>query len=335
MMGNLALLGLMAFTALGLSAAGHAAPEPPRLGFPLACLVGQTCEIQHYVDRDAGPEVRDYRCGAQTYEGHNGIDIRLLDMAAQRRGVDVLAAAGGKVARVRDGVADISVRASGAASAVNQECGNGVVIDHGDGWETQYCHMARGSLRVKLRDVVAAGAPIGWVGLSGNTEYPHLHITVRHNTVAVDPFVPIGGQGCAAQEDMWTPAARMAMTYRLGTVLNAGFAAGPVTGEQVEAGGIAVPGRSAPYIVAYVRSIGLQAGDEIELDLKGPDGASLARSRAPPLDRWKAQLVTFVGKKTPAAGWPAGAYSADYRVWRQGSVAVSRRFEIRLAKSSE
>ena len=314
-----------------LSAAAAAALSgSPKLDFPLACVIGRTCEIQHYVDRDPGPGVRDYRCGVQTYQAHNGVDIRVPDMIAQRRGVDVLAAAAGRVARVRDGVADISVRTPGVPSVTNQACGNAVVIDHGSGWETQYCHMARGSVRVKPGDVVAAGAPVGQVGLSGNTEYPHLHLTVRHDGAVVDPFAPVGGLGCAAQADIWTPTARAKMTYKLGSVLNAGFAGGPVTQDQVETGGIAPPGQRAAAVVAYVRAIGLQAGDEIELELKGPDGARLAHSRAPPLDRWKAQWLTYVGKKAPAAGWPGGIYAAEYRILRRGKVAVSRRFELRL-----
>ena len=329
-MRHLTLLGLMAFTGLGLSASGHAAPDGPRLGFPLACVVGQTCEIQHYVDRDAGPGVRDYRCGAQSYEGHNGIDIRLLDMAAQRRGVGVLAAAAGKVTRLRDGVADISIRDPGAASVANQECGNGVAIDHGNGWESQYCHMARGSIGVKSGDTVSAGAPIGRVGLSGNTEFPHLHLTLRRNGVAVDPYAPAGGPGCSAQGDLWTPQARAAMAYKTGAVLNTGFAAGPVTMAEVEAGGIAKPSRAAPYVVAYARGITLQAGDVIKLDLKDPDGISLARSQLPPLDRWKAQHLAYIGKKLPPGGWKPGTYVAEYQVLRQGKIALSRRFSVRL-----
>ena len=324
------LLGLVAFAGLGLSQSGRAAPDGPRLGFPLACVVGQTCEIQHYVDRDAGPGVRDYRCGAQTYEGHNGIDIRLLDMAAQRRGVDVLAAAGGKVTRLRDGVADISIRAPGAASVVNQECGNGVAIDHGGGLESQYCHMARGSIRVKSGQLVAAGDPIGRVGLSGNTEFPHLHFTLRHRGAVVDPFAPAGGTACAAQGDLWTVQARAAMAYKSGAVLNSGFTGQPVTMAQIENGDIVAPSRTSPYLVAYVRGITLQAGDVIVLELRDPAGVSLARSQLPPLDRWKAQHLAYVGRKLPAGGWRAGSYVAEYRVLRLGKVAVSRRFKVRL-----
>jgi hypothetical protein len=303
-----------------------------KLAFPVACQAGRTCEVQHYVDRDPGPGAKDYRCGPQTYQAHNGVDIRLPDMAAQRRGVEVLAAAAGRVARLRDGVADISVRAPGAPPLNGQDCGNGVVIDHGDGWETQYCHMARGSLRVKTGEAVAAGAPLGRIGLSGNTEYPHLHITVRQAGKVVDPFAPDMSDpaACKAQAGLWSPQALAQMPYRSGAVLNAGFAGKPVSMDDVEGGAVSPASRNADYLVAYGRGIALLAGDAVELELKGPDGARLAQSRLPPLDRWKAQHIIYVGKKRPPAGWPPGAYTGEYRVWRQGKVVLSRRFETRF-----
>ncbi len=321
-------------TGLGLCAAPAAtgAPGSPALAFPLACEPGRTCEVQHYVDRDPGPATRDYRCGLQTYDGHTGVDIRLPDMAAQRRGVAVLAAAAGRVARLRDGVQDISIRAPGAPSVANQECGNGVVIDHGGGWETQYCHLARGSVSVKVGDAVAAGTPIARVGLSGNTEFPHLHLTVRHAGRIVDPFAPDPAKpdSCGGQTSLWTAQALAKMPYRRGAVLNAGFADAQVTMGQVEDGAVRPPGAGAPLLVAYVRAIALIPGDEVELDLKGPDGRSLARHRGEPLQRWRAQDFVLVGKRRPPAGWAHGVYAADYRVWRGGKVALSRRIEVRL-----
>ncbi|WP_296595324.1 M23 family metallopeptidase [Phenylobacterium sp.] len=327
------VLAAIAATGLVLSASPAAsAPPTPALSFPLACEPGKTCEIQHYVDRDPGPGTRDYRCGLQTYDKHTGVDIRLLDMAAQRRGVAVLAAAAGRVARLRDGVQDISIRAPGAPSVANQECGNGVVIDHGNGWETQYCHLARGSISVKVGDAVAAGAPIARVGLSGNTEFPHLHLTVRHAGQIVDPFAPDASkpQSCGGQTSLWTAQALARMPYRQGAVLNAGFADAQVTMGQVEDGAVRAPGGDAPLLVAYVRAIALLPGDEVELDLKGPDGKSLARHRGPPLQRWRAQDFVLVGKRRPPMGWAHGVYVADYRVWRGGKVAVSRRIEVRI-----
>lgn len=322
---SLALVPLMA-------ASAAAAPDRPSLSFPLACQLGSTCEIQHYVDRDPGPATRDYRCGLKTYDKHNGIDIRLLDMAAQRRGVGVLAAAAGTVTRLRDGAPDISIRAAGAPPVAGQECGNGVVVDHGDGWETQYCHLARGSISVKVGDRVAAGAPIARVGLSGDTEFPHLHLTVRHAGQIVDPFAPdmTKPQACVAQTGLWTPQALARMSYRPGVVLNAGFTDAQITMGDVENGAVRPVTAEAPLMIAYVRAIALLPGDAVELDLKGPDGVSLARNRRPPLERWRAQDFYYVGKKRPAAGWPRGVYSADYKVWRDGKVAISRRFTLKL-----
>jgi hypothetical protein len=310
----------------------RAAPEAPRFALPLACQIGRTCEIQHYVDRDPGPGVRDYKCARRTYEKHNGIDIRLLDMAAQRAGVDVLAAAPGRVARLRDGVADISIRAPGAPPVAGQECGNGVVVDHGDGWETQYCHVAKGSVRVKVGDTVAAGQPVAKVGLSGDTEFPHLHFTVRHAGQIVDPFAPDMSKpaACAAQASLWTPAAARAMSYKAGAILNAGFAGAPVKMEDVEAGGVAGPSASSPYVVIYARTIELEAGDQVELTLTGPGGARLASATAAPLDRDKGQYINLIGKKRPPTGWPAGTYVGEVKVHRAGAVVLERRVQTTL-----
>lgn len=294
--------------------------------FPLACTIGLSCEIQHYVDDDPGPGVRDYRGGRRTYDGHNGVDIRILDMAQQRAGVDVLAVAPGRVARLRDGVADVSIRAAGAPDVEGRECGNGVVIDHGDGWETQYCHLAQGSVRVRPGDMVAAGQPIARVGLSGNTEFPHLHLTVRHSAAVVDPFAPDPGSGRAS---LWDAAAAKALSYKAGAVLNVGFASGPVTMATVESGSVPIPGADSP-LVAYARAIDLEKGDELELILLSPDGAVLARDRTQPLDHDKAQHLLFVGKKRPAAGWIPGTYGGQYLVHRRGGVVITRNFEIQL-----
>ena len=322
---KLAVLSAVAFAALAATQ-----PDRPSLALPLACELGRTCEIQHYVDRDPGPGVKDYRCGTMSYDKHNGVDIRIPDMAAQRRGVAVLAAAPGRVARLRDGVTDISVKAPGAPPVANAECGNGVVVDHGGGWETQYCHLAKGSIGVKVGEAVAAGAPVGRVGMSGNTEYPHLHFLVRQNGRIVDPFAPGDPTACGAQAGMWRPEVAAKAAYRAGVVLNAGFTDAQFGMEELEAGGLRPFTAASPILVAYARAIALLPGDVVELELRGPDGAVLARSRGQPLQRWRAQDLVYVGKRRPAAGWAKGAYVADYRVLRQGKVALSRRVQARL-----
>lgn len=326
---KVAAVSVLALAALAPAAA---APGQIELGLPIACELGRTCEIQHYVDRDTGPGVRDYRCGLHSYDRHDGIDFRIPDMAAQRRGVTVLAAAAGKVVATRDGAPDISVSAPGAPSVAKVECGNGVLIDHGDGWRTQYCHMARGSVAVKRDDAVAAGAPLGRVGLSGNTEFPHLHFRVLRHGRVVDPFAPDAQAPCGPQAGLWRREVAASATYRAGAVLNAGFADGPVTMDQVEAGGVRGFTAASPTLVAYVRAIALMPGDVIELELRDPAGKVLARSRAEPLQRWRAQSLVFVGDRRPAGGWPNGVYVADYRVLRQGKAALSRRIQVRLPR---
>ncbi|MFL5295270.1 MAG: M23 family metallopeptidase [Phenylobacterium sp.] len=326
----LAALGLAA--ALAPAAARPAAPEEPRLALPIACEPGKTCFVQNYVDRDAGPGALDFRCGHRTYDKHDGTDIRILDMAAQRAGVDVLAAAAGRVVAVRDGVPDISIRAPGAPSVAGHECGNRVGLALGSGWIIDYCHLAQGSPRVKVGDMVAVGQPLGRVGLSGQTEFPHLHFSVRHDNAVVDPFSagPVAPGACPAQPTLWTEAAARALGYRRGAVLNTGFASGNVTPETIEAHVVQAPAASAA-LVAYVRLIGLESADVVDLKLSGPDGKVLAQGSSPPLDHDKAQWFAQIGRaKPPAGGWPHGAYVAEAAVRRGGAIALSARWQVAL-----
>ena len=315
--------GMFRWLALaGAALAETAAADPPRLQIPVACEVGRTCFIQNYLDQDPSPESKDFACGTLTYDGHNGTDFRVPTLKSQ---VDVLAAADGRVLRARDDVPDVSVRASGRREAVQgTECGNGLVVAHADGLETQYCHMAQGSLRVKPGDAVKAGQPIGRVGLSGLTEYPHLHLTVRQGGRVVDPFASGAPPGsCGGGASLWA----VPLPYEPSAVLNVGFATGPVTSEAVESGEVgAAPGADAPALVAFARAIGLRAGDVGEIVLKDPSGAVLAEKKAEPLDRPKAQVLLFVGRRRPPSGWAKGAYQATYTVRRDGRIVLERSF---------
>ncbi|MES2497212.1 MAG: M23 family metallopeptidase [Pseudomonadota bacterium] len=324
------LLQLLPLAALPLLLG--AGGEVPRLIQPIACKIGQSCAIQNYVDLDPTSAASDFRCGSRTYDKHSGVDFRLVSMADQRRGVAVLAAADGTVLRGRDGVADMSMRDAGKSAIANMECGNGVVIAHAGGLETQYCHMAKGSITVKPGQQVKAGMPIGKVGLSGNTEYPHLHFTVRLNGAVVEPFAAGAKAGqCKGGRSLWSPAAGLDGSYKAGEVLNAGFATGPVTMAAVQDRGADQqprPTRNAPAILAFVQAIGLKGGDVQRIVLTSPDGSQLLDNRAQPLDRDKAQWLLFAGKKRPVAGWPAGRYSAHYTVLRGGKPVIEKRFSI-------
>lgn len=162
------------------------------LSLPIDCTLGDTCYIQNYVDHDPSDAASDFQCGGLTYDTHKGTDFGLISLAAMERGVNVFASAPGTVHGVRD-----ILFTSDLSSEINgHDCGNGVVVAHDNGWETQYCHMREGSVSVIVGDLVEPGDVLGQVGLSGRTQFPHVHISVRQGGQLVDPFAPDGVINC-------------------------------------------------------------------------------------------------------------------------------------------
>ena len=309
---------------------GAARAEDLRFGLPIACKIGADCWVQQYVDHDPSTGVKDYACGAQTYDGHDGTDIRIRDTAAT---AFVTAAANGVVKAVRDGVPDRLMRTEQDRAAVgNRECGNGVLIDHGNGWETQYCHLRNGSISVKTGDRVESGQRMGGVGYSGMAAFPHVHLSIRKDGAAVDPFrAGADAVSCGAPENpLWTEGALRELAYSKGDIIGFGFAPGVVELEQLESGRLKpdAPAPEWPGLVAYLWAINLLANDEVVITIRGPKGFSAANSVT--LDRHKAQYMLFAGKKRPSNGWPKGEYIARLEIRNAGVPRLSREFGARI-----
>jgi hypothetical protein len=286
---------------------------------PVDCTLGETCYIQQFFDRDAGTGVRDFTCGTLSYDGHDGTDFALPSRAAMVAGVTVLAAAPGTVKGVRDGVPDF------APAITGQECGNGVVIDHGQGWETQYCHLRQGSVRVAPGDVLGTGAALGLIGQSGQAEFPHLHFALRRNGIEIDPFAPGTATCGAAGDDFWTND----IAYAPGGLLAVGISDAVPEFDAIKAGlpSPDLPG-TAPALVIWAYYFGPRAGDALIFTLTGPQGVMLTERVA--LDRTQALAFRAVGRKLKTEGWPPGSYLGDVRMIRGADTLSSMTVTVTL-----
>ena len=105
------------------------------------------------------------------YSNHSGMDI------AASYGSPIYACASGTVTTAEYGTA----------------YGYHVVINHGNGFSTLYGHMVR--YTVHAGQYVTRGEVIGYVGSTGWSTGPHLHLTMYYNGSLVDPqkYLPAGG----------------------------------------------------------------------------------------------------------------------------------------------
>ena len=93
-------------------------------------------------------------------------------------GLDLIAPAGDPVYASADGYVKDVVKS-------RKGLGNVVTIDHENGYETRYAHLA--DIEVRKGRRVKKGARIGYVGVSGNSFAPHLHYEVIRDTTVLDP----------------------------------------------------------------------------------------------------------------------------------------------------
>ena len=135
--------------------------------------------ISNYVDHDPTTGLKDYNCGANTYDGHKGNDIATFPYPfykVDNKQVEVIAAAPGIIIDKADGYYDRNCAMSGATA-------NSVIVQHADGSCALYWHMKNGSVTTKaVGQPVTTGEYLGVVASSGNSTGPHLHFEVWKGT---------------------------------------------------------------------------------------------------------------------------------------------------------
>ena len=111
----------------------------------------------------------------------SGFGFRDSPFVSGRRvheGVDISVDPSTPVLATADGI----VTTSGPKSGY----GNTVIIQHKDGFETLYAHLARVTVGVGTK--ICRGQRLGYVGMTGHTTGPHLHYEVRLHGVPKNPM---------------------------------------------------------------------------------------------------------------------------------------------------
>jgi len=93
------------------------------------------------------------------------------------KGMDIAATAGTPVIAPRAGIV--------TATGDYYFNGNTVIVDHGQGYITMYCHLSM--IDVEPGQSVSPGDALGAVGSTGRVTGPHLHFGTYLNGTAVDP----------------------------------------------------------------------------------------------------------------------------------------------------
>lgn len=127
---------------------------------------------------------------------HNGVDL------GAPRGEPILAASAGEVVRVVCNARTAAGRPLSCDVDGNPDtmgCGWYVEIAHAESILTRYCHMGKRP-EVSVGDTVAAGDLLGYVGSSGRSSGPHLHLEVHRShratfDTALSPTVFFDGKG--------------------------------------------------------------------------------------------------------------------------------------------
>ena len=157
---------------------------------------------------------------------------------------------------------------------------------------------------------------MGKIGLSGRTQFPHVHVSMRHNGIRIDLFAPSGRLTCHSSVDtLWDTA----IEYDAGGLLSLRFFDHSPKIETLRFGRENAPLKhQSPAIVIDAFGIGVQKGDIVTLRIDGPRSTSSEHSVT--MDRNQAHFMRLGGKKLSRRVWRSGEYHATATMTRDSQI---------------
>lgn len=272
--------------------------------FPVECEIMTNCWITNHVDlnNDAG-RIEDYMCGSKATDNNKSTHISLTNLNSTKENVPVVAAASGTVTIAED---------------VGGFCGGRVLIDHGNGWETSYCHLNSDTILVKQGDAIPIGQTLGFIGMSGQTEWPHLSFAVLRNGMVFDPFSGRTSlEGCSrTSAPLW--AGGINPFYDPSQITSVGFTVGQVTNNDIMAGSIPSATRidtNTPQLSLWAMLMNVQHGDTIEMVIHTPSGRVLNQQTVTAEKDQEYFPIDFVTRRKGFI-WNAGEYQGTIKITR-------------------
>jgi hypothetical protein len=170
--------------------------------------------------------------------------------------------------------------------------------------------------------IAPAGAPLGLVGSSGNSNWPHLHFEVPRASLAVDPF----NGPCGAGASMWQSQIAYQDTFMVAdadVVVQDGLSFAQLLERPAATDSV---GLDAPYFWVWVELFNVRSG-VAQFDFYGPDSA-LARSFSNSVSRtYSIRYVTL--RVAVAEVFGAGTWRVEHR--QDGVKLWGRAFIVRPA----
>ncbi len=312
----------------------------PALEIPLSCELGGTCFIVDLYDHGRGfdesrsPYMMDYTGGKRTTDDHYGTRFQIYNSRLANEGAIIMAAADGVVTSVRNKMPSDPYAVSVLGSRLSKSVGNSVVVDHGNGWETQYNGMMQDSIPVVKGDTVKVGQTLGKIERHTGLNYPSMQFVVRHKSIPVDPFVGLYegmfNKGMERKPLWKNDFEETAFTKDVGLVAT-GFSKEVPDIERVKRSML-----DSSYfrgdddqILFWGYAFGLKKGDKVTLSLYNPKGRMVSRHEET-LPKDQERYFSYVGRKAETYGLPEGVYRGSVTVKRDGEELLSDVDTIRV-----